>query len=232
VSVKPVQVMVVTPHPDDAEFGVAGSVARWVSEGREVVYIVCTNGDRGTSDRRIKPEELARIREQEQRDAASILGVREVIFLGYGDQCLEDTPEFRKELVRLIRMYQPETVVTVDPYRRYFWWHRDHRVCGQVVMDAVFPYSRDHLAYPGFLEQGLEPHKVKELLLFNAEEPNYRIDITDTFNLKLAALLCHKSQVADFTSEIKDRLRKWARDTAREEEYELAEEFHRIDMWW
>ncbi len=232
MSIKPVQVMVVTPHPDDAEIGVAGSVARWVREGRGVVYVVCTRGDRGTSDRRMKPEELARIREQEQRDAASILGVREVIFLGYSDQCLEDTTEFRKELVRLIRMYRPETVVTVDPYRRYFWWHRDHRICGQVVMDAIFPYGRDHLAYPDLLEQGIEPHKVKELLLFNTGEPNYRVDITDTFNLKLAALLCHKSQVAAFTSELEDGLRKWAQDTAQEEEFELAEEFHRIDMWW
>ena len=229
---KPAQVMVITPHPDDAEFGVAGSVARWIGEGREVVYTVCTNGDRGTSDRKIKPEELSIIREKEQRNAAGILGVREVIFLGHHDQGLEDTSQFRKELVRLIRMYQPETVVTVDPYRRYFWWHRDHRVCGQVAMDAIFPYGRDHLAYPDLLEQGLEPHKVKELLLFNTEEPNYRIDITDTFDLKLAALLCHKSQVTAFTSELEDRLIKWAQDTAQEEEFELAEEFHRIDMWW
>jgi len=135
---KQAQVMVVTPHSDDAEFGVAGTVARWTREGKEVIYVVCTNGDKGTGDINIKPEELAKIREKEQLAAAKLLGVREVIFLRYADQTLEDTPEFRKELVRLIRMYQPETVVTADPYRRYIW-HRDHRITGQVTLDAIFP---------------------------------------------------------------------------------------------
>jgi LmbE family N-acetylglucosaminyl deacetylase len=232
MSAKTAQVMVVTPHPDDAEFGVAGTIACQTREDREVVLVVCTNGDKGTSDRNMSPEELARIRENEQRAAAKVLGVREVIFLGYPDQGLEYTPELRKQLVRLIRTYQPETVITVDPYRRYFWWHRDHRICGQVVMDAIFPYARDHLAYPDLLDEGLEPHKVKELLLANAEEPNYRVNITETFELKLAALLCHQSQVAGFAPDLEERLRKWARDAAREEEFELAEAFHRVVIDW
>ena len=139
---KPAQVMVVVPHPDDAEFGVAGTVARWISEGKDVIYVLCTNGDKGTSDPNMKPDELARIREQEQLAAAKLLGVREVIFLHHPDQSLDDTDEFRKEIVRLIRMYQPETVVTTDPYRRYIW-HRDHRITGQVTLDAIFPYARD-----------------------------------------------------------------------------------------
>ncbi|TET93325.1 MAG: PIG-L family deacetylase, partial [Desulfobacteraceae bacterium] len=121
--------MVVTPHPDDAEYGVAGTVARWIGEGKDVVYVVCTNGDKGTSNANMKPEALARIREEEQTAAARSLGVREVIFLRHPDQGLEDTPEFRKELVRLIRIYKPETVATADPYRRYVW-HRDHRITG------------------------------------------------------------------------------------------------------
>ena len=226
------QVMVVTPHPDDAEFGAAGTVACLVRDSKEVIYVVCTNGDKGTSDRQMKPETLASIREQEQRAAAETLGVREVIFLGYLDQALEYTPEFRGQIVRLIRMYQPETVITVDPYQRYFWWHPGLRVCGRVVMDAVFPYARDYLAYPDLLKEGLEPHKVGELLLFNPEEANYRVNITDTFDLKLAALTCHKSQVAGFGAELKERLRQWAEETAREEEFTLAEAFHRVDMWW
>ncbi|MDZ4246157.1 MAG: PIG-L family deacetylase, partial [Dehalococcoidia bacterium] len=138
-------IMVITPHPDDAEFGVAGTVAHWVREGKSVVYVVCTNGDKGTSDRSLKPEELARIRQKEQLAAAKLLGVKDVIFMGYPDQSLEDTPEFRKELVRLIRTYRPLIVVTADPYRRYLW-HRDHRITGQAVLDAVFPHARDHLA--------------------------------------------------------------------------------------
>lgn len=229
---KTAQVMVVTPHPDDAEFGAAGTVAGLVRSGKEVIYIICTNGDKGTSDRQMKVKTLVKIRQQEQRAAAEVLGVRETIFLDYADQALEYTPQFRKQLVRLIRLYRPQTVMTIDPYQRYFWWHRDHRICGQVVMDAIFPYARDHLAYPDLLTQGLEPHKVGELLLFNPEEPNYRVDITGTFDLKLKALACHKSQVAGFDPGMKDMMRQWAEETAREEKFELAEAFHRVDMWW
>lgn len=230
--VKQAQVMVVTPHPDDAEFGAAGTVAGLVAQGKAVVYVICTNGDRGTSDRSMKPETLARTRQREQRAAAKVLGVREVVFLGYGDQALEYTPEFRERLVRLLRSYRPETVITVDPHQHYLWWHRDHRICGEAVMDAIFPYARDHLAYPDMLDEGLEPHKVSELLLFNTDNPNYRVDITGTFDKKLAALMCHQSQVAEFSPQLGERLREWAEDSAKEEEYGLAEAFHRVDMWW
>ena len=229
---KQADIMVITPHPDDAEFGVAGTVVRWVSEGKDVIYVVCTNGDKGTSDPAIKPDELARTREQEQRAAAKLLGVREVVFLGYSDQTLEDTPGFRKELVRLIRIYRPETVVTADPYRRYIW-HRDHRIAGQVVLDAVFPYARDHLAYPDLLEEGLQPHKVEEVLLWASEDPNCRYDITDTFDTKIAALRCHKSQVEDnLPPDWEDRLRQWFRSMAEGEDFELAEAFHRAEVQW
>ncbi len=229
---KPTQVMVVTPHPDDAEFGVAGTVARWVHEGKEVVYVVCSSGDKGTSDRSLKPEELARTREQEQLAAAKLLGVREVVFLRHPDQSLEDTPEFRKEIVRLIRMYQPETVVTADPYRRYIW-HRDHRITGQVVLDAVFPYARDFLAYPDLLEQGFQPHKVKEILFWASDAPDYRSDITDTFDIKIAALRCHKSQVQDnLPPDWENQLRQWFRSMAEGEDFELAEAFHRAEVQW
>jgi len=229
---KPAHVMVVTPHPDDAEFGVAGTVARWTSEGKDVIYVVCTNGDKGTSDPNIKPDELVRIREQEQLAAAKLLGVREVIFLRHPDQALEDTPEFRKEIVRLIRMYKPETVITADLYRRRIW-HRDHRITSQVTLDAVFPYARDLLSYPDLLEEGLQPHKVKEVLLWGADEPNYRTDITDTFDTKIAALRCHKSQISDNPStELEERLRERHRALAHGENYELAEAFYRIEMRW
>ena len=229
---KQAQVMVITPHSDDAEFGVAGTVARWVGEGKSVIYVVCTNGDKGTSDPDMKQHELVRIREQEQMAAAELLGVRDVIFLRYPDQALEDTPEFRKELVRLIRMYRPEIVVTADPYRRYLW-HRDHRITGQVTLDAVFPYGRDFLSYPDLLEQGLQPHKVGEVLLWGTEEPNYRSDITDTFNIKIAALHCHKSQIGDDLSpKLDEWLRQRAKEMAEGEDFELAEAFHKVEVWW
>jgi len=229
---EPVQVMVVTPHPDDAEFGVAGTVSRWVREGKSVIYVVCTSGEKGTNDPNMKPDELAKIREEEQLAVAKLLGVREVIFLRYPDQSLEDTPEFRKEIVRLIRMYRPETVVTADPYRRYMW-HRDHRIAGQVVLDAIFPYARDRLAYPDLLEEGLQPHKVEEALLWGAEDSNYRSDITDTFGIKVAALRCHKSQVGGHPfSDMEKWLREWAKTMAEGEDFELAEAFHRVEIWW
>jgi len=229
---KQAQVMVITPHADDAEFGVAGTVARWVAEGKSVIYVVCTSGDKGTSDPNMKPDELARIREQEQLAATKLLGVREVIFLRYPDQALEDTPGFRKDLVRLIRMYRPETVVTADPYRRYLW-HRDHRITGTVTLDAVFPYARDYLAYPDLVKEGLQPHKVKEVLLWGTEDPNYRSDITTTFDIKMAALGCHKSQVGDNLSpEMEEWLTQRAKTMAEGEEFELAEAFHRVEIWW
>ena len=233
MSVNKAHVLVVMPHPDDAEFGVAGTVARWVREGKEVVYAVCTSGDKGTSDINMKPAELAKIREKEQLAAAKVLGVREVVFLRHADQSLEDTPEFRKEIVRLIRMYRPEVVVTASPYRRYVW-HRDHRITGQVTLDAIFPYARDIYAYPDLLEEGLQPHKVKEVLLWASEDDiNYRSDITDTFALKLAALRCHESQIGSHPfSDMEGWLRQRAKDMAKGENFELAEAFHRVEITW
>ncbi|MGD0915397.1 MAG: PIG-L deacetylase family protein [Thermodesulfobacteriota bacterium] len=229
---KSAQVMVVTPHPDDAEYGVAGTVVRWVGEGKEVIYVVCTNGDKGTSDASVKPEELAKTREEEQLAAANLLGVGEVIFLRHPDQGLEDTREFRKEIVRLIRLFQPETVVTADPYRRYLW-HRDHRIAGQVTLDAIFPYARDHLSYPDLMNEGLYPHKVREVLLWGTEDVNHRSDITETFHVKLAALRCHRSQVGHIPpEELEKRLEERHRSFAEGENFSLAEAFHRVEILW
>ena len=229
---KPADIMVITPHPDDAEFGVAGTVCRWITEGKDVVYVVCTNGDKGTADPNINSDQLAGIREQEQLAAAKLLGVREVIFLRHPDQMLEDTPEFRKELVRLIRMYKPHTVATADPYRRYIW-HRDHRIVGQVTLDAIFPCARDSLSFPDLLEEGLQPHKVGEVLLWGAQEPNYRTDITDTFDVKIAALYCHKSQMSSNPARPwKELLRERHKMLAQDEDYELAEAFYRVEIGW
>jgi LmbE family N-acetylglucosaminyl deacetylase len=225
-------VVVVSPHPDDAEFGVAGTVARWTQQGRQVVYVVCTNGNKGSSDPDMKPDALAQIRQNEQRTAAEILGVREVVFLGNPDQGLEDTPEFRKQIVRMIRLYRPHTVVTADPYRRYIW-HRDHRIAGQVTIDAVFPYARDHLAYPDLLKEGLQPHKVKEMLFWASENINYVSNITDTFVFKLQALRCHKSQVQSMkVPDLENWLRQRCRDLADGEDFDLAEAFHREEITW
>ncbi len=227
---KQAQVMVFIPHPDDAEGRMAGTVARWAREGKDIIYVVCTNGDKGTNDPKVKPEELATIREKEQLAAVEVLGVREVIFLRYPDQGLEDTPEFRKEIVRLIRTYKPETVVTVDPYREYLD-HRDHRITARVTLEAVYPSGGSAYSFPDLLEQGLKPHRVKEVLFSGTEDPNYNVDITDTIDVKIAALRCHKSQVGD-RPELGEGIRQRARISAEGQDYELAEAFHREEIKW
>ena len=225
-----VYALVVSPHADDAEFGVAGTVARWTRESKDVAYVICTDGSRGTSDRDMKPEKLVEIREAEQKEAAGVLGVDEVAFLRYPDQGLEDTSEFRKDLVRQIRKYRPEVVVTADPYRRYVW-HRDHRITGQVALDAVFPFARDHLSYPELLDEGFEPHKVKEMLFWGADEVNHRLDISDTFELKITALRRHESQIKQFGSlDWVGWLKERSREMAEGELFELAEAFHRAEI--
>ncbi len=231
---QPADVLVFTPHPDDAEFGTAGSVAKMVRQNKTVVYVVVTNGDKGTDDPTVTPEELARLREKEQEAAARVLGVREVVFLKYSDQNLEDTHELRRDIVRQIRIFRPELVITSDPYRRYIW-HRDHRITGRVVLDAVFPYARDLHAYPELADEGLTPHKVPEVWLWASNEPdiNFRSDITDTFELKLKALRCHKSQIKEpFSSEMEKWLCKRAKDMAEGVDFKLAEGFHREEVWW
>ena len=224
-----IYLMVISPHPDDCEFGVAGTVARLTGEGKNVVYVICTNGDKGTGDRSLTPEKLAKIREKEQLAAAKVLGVKETVFLKYPDQGLEDCHDFRRNLVRVIRKYKPFAVATADPYRKYMW-HRDHRITGTVAADAVFPYSRDHLAYPELLKEGLEPHKVREMWFWGSDDPNFKQDITNTIDIKLEALRCHKSQVGDVPPEMQTRMREFARMNAKGEKFELAEAFHRVEM--
>ncbi|MFC1991319.1 PIG-L deacetylase family protein [Chloroflexota bacterium] len=230
MAVKPAHAMVFAPHPDD-EGGAGGTMARWAREGKDVILVICTNGDKGTNDPKIKPEELAKTREAEQRAAAEVLGVREVIFLGHPDQTLVDTPELKKEITRLIRRYQPEVVVTTDPHRRYMS-HPDHRTTGQVVLEAVSLYARNLYAFPDlFFEEGLELHRVKEVLLWGAEAPNYFSDITDTFDIKMNATSCHKSQFgANPSPERTERMRERAKTVAAGVDYELAEAFHRLEM--
>ncbi len=224
-----IRVMVVAPHPDDGEMGAAGTVARWIKEGRDVVYVVCTNGDKGSGDFAMDSATLAKIREQEQRHAAEVLGVKEVVFLGYPDGGLEDTAEFRGRLVRLIRQYRPQVVLTPDPYRKYLW-HRDHRIAGRVILDAIFPYARDHLHYPEFMAQGLAPHKVREIYLWGSEEPDTFIDITESFPIKMAAVRCHVSQFGNFGEDIERWLRERAEKIGREHNMGLAEAFHYIEI--
>ena len=170
---RPERAMVVTPHPDDAEIGCGGTIAGWIRQGTVVVYVLCTNGDKGTENREMTSARLAAIREEEQGAAAATLGVKEVVYLRHPDGGLEDSSEFREQLVRAIRTHRPDTVLCPDPFRQNFYLHRDHRICGQVTLDAVFPFARDHLHFQDHLQvDGLEPHKVGEMLMWGTEAPD------------------------------------------------------------
>jgi LmbE family N-acetylglucosaminyl deacetylase len=224
-------VMVIAAHPDDSEFGCGGTIARWVREGQQVICVVCTNGDKGTSDPDMTGERLAAIREQEQREAAKVLGVSEVLFLGYQDGSLEDNTEFREKLVRLLRKYRPDVVITHDPKLRYMG-HRDHRIAGTVAMDAIFPYSRDRLSYPEHEAEGLLPHKVKEVYFTGSEDPDVFIDISATFEIKARAISRHVSQVGERTKDWENWLKQMAQRSAamgKAQGMALAEAFKKIE---
>ena len=228
---QPPNILVVTPHPDDAEGGAGGTIARWAAQGSRVVLVVCTNGDKGTSNGEVRPEDLARTREKEQLKAAAVLGVERVSFLRLPDQGLEDNEEFREKVVREIRMHRPEIVITIDPNRQYIG-HRDHRMTGRVTLDAVFPYARDHLCYPQHLAEGLQPHKVQEVYLWGSEQPDTFLDITDTIEKKLEALFCHASQVGDRPDE--ERRTRWQQrfeEAGKKAGVEVAESFKRIEIF-
>ena len=186
--------MVIVAHPDDAEFLCAGTVAKWCDQGWTVYYVLVTSGDKGTHDPSLSHQALAALREQEQREACRVLGVQEVVFLGYPDGFLRPDAELRGQIVRVLRRYRPDVVVTWDGFRPGFN-HSDHRAVGIAVRDAVYPAVRDHLYYPQDQADGLEAHQVNEMLLAGSEDPDYRVDISAYLEKKLEALFCHRSQL-------------------------------------
>jgi len=195
----PDRAMVVFAHPDDAEIGSGGVIATWVAAGCEVTYVLCTNGAAGSADRTLAPEELARRRADEQRAAADFMGVKHVVMLGYPDGGLEDTRAFLGDVVRALRQYRPHTVFVHDPYRMKGFQHRDHRKAGIVTTDAVYPYARDHLHFPEHVTRdGLEPHKVRELWYWGADEADVIVDVSEGVDRQIAALTRHESQVPGF----------------------------------
>jgi LmbE family N-acetylglucosaminyl deacetylase len=225
------RVLVVTAHPDDAEFGAGGTVAKMARQGCEITYLVLTNGDKGSSDRSAMPERLARSREEEQRNAARVLGVEHVQFLGYPDGELEDTRDLRRDVSREIRRWRPDLIIAQNPHRSYNLGisHRDHRVAGGVVLDCVYPLARDHLAFPELLPE-FEPHKVGEVYVMQWENPHLVVDISDTIDLKLKALSCHISQVGDRFASVEKRVRERGRELGAPKGYAYAETFDRVVM--
>lgn len=223
------RVMVVTAHPDDSEFGAGGSVARHVRDGRQVAYCIVTNGNKGSGDRSMTPERLVKIREEEQRNAARVLGVETVEFLGFPDCEVENTRETRMAVTASIRRHRPDLLIVQNPHRTKNLGasHRDHRIVAGIALDCVYPLARDHMAFPELLAQGLEPHKIKEVHMMWWESPALVVDITETMDLKLKALACHQSQFKDFAA-VEKRVRERNAELGKAKGYAYAECFDSI----
>ena len=221
-------IMSIVAHPDDAEFSGGGTLAKFAREGKKVYICVCTGGDKGSPDPEMTNEELREIRQREQREASEILGVTETIFLGNPDGELFPTLEFREQIVRVLRTYRPDVVITHDPWRPYSL-HPDHRAVGITTTDAIYPTARDAIYFPQHYKEGLQPWKVGEIWYAGAEQPDKYIDISETFDLKIAALKKHDSQVGRST-ELEKRLRERAQEVGKEGGLELAEAFKVVKM--
>lgn len=203
--------LVVVAHPDDVDFGAAGTVATLAKDGVEAAYCIVTDGAAGGFDPSISRAEIAGIREREQRDAAAEIGVTDVRFLGYPDGSLTPTLDVRRAISRVIRDVRPDLVITQSPQRRWdsvYASHPDHRACGEATLDAVYPDSRNPFAFPELLDEGLEPWVVPEVWVMAGPDPDQFVDITDVFERKIAALLRHVSQHPDPVG-LPDRMRAW-----------------------
>jgi LmbE family N-acetylglucosaminyl deacetylase len=222
-------VLIVMAHPDDAEFGCGGTIARWAAAGKHINYVLCTSGDKGTSDPFVNPFELARTRRQEQINAAHALGAHEVTFLTYSDGVLQNTLDLRRDIVRQIRRFRPDAVVCQDPTARWggtgYLNHPDHRAAGDACLDAVYPSARDPHVFPELLLEGLEPHKVREVFMSTQAHADVWVDISDFVDHKIAALREHVSQTGDRVEQLEERIRERSRNQARALElpFEYAE---------
>ena len=226
----PQRVLVVTPHPDDAEFWCGGTIAKWIADGATVRIVLCTDGGKGTTDANVSSADLSKTREKEQADAAESLGVQELVLLHHADGSLEDDDEFRRELVRQIRQVQPDVVLCPEPYRKNLAWHRDHRITGQVALDAVFPCARDHLHFEElWRDEGLEPHKTGTVLFWGTELADTIVDISGTVDAKMRAVSAFKSQLNDWNDQqVEDFVKEHARDAVGDSGLEFAESFRKI----
>ena len=224
-------ILCIAAHPDDNEFVIAGSVAAWTREGRTVVFCLVTSGSAGTNEYTPSSDGLVPIRERECREAGRILGVSDLIFLGYVDGVVEPTLRLRRDLTRVIRRHRPDVVVCGDPTMRWYGNeylnHPDHRAVASAALDAVFPSSETRAIFPELLSEGLEPHKVKEVLISGAEHPDTWIDVTATFDVKCAALKAHVSQVGP-GEWVEELLRGWAARDGKRAGVTYAESFRRM----
>jgi LmbE family N-acetylglucosaminyl deacetylase len=230
------RVMVVAAHPDDPEFGFGATVARMSDQGAAVTYVICTDGSQGGEDPSVPDEELTATRYAEQRAAAAVLGVKDIVFLGFRDGHLQPNVELRRAISREIRKYRPELVLTHTPLRAIDIpigaSHPDHLAVGEATLAAVYPDARNPRAYPELLQEGLEAHKVKEVWLPGFETPDHFVDATGLIERKIEAIMCHRSQFNRPDME-PDAPAKWIRDRMRQAGeqagYEYAETFKRLE---
>ncbi len=231
---RPERLLVITAHPDDADFGVAGTVAKWVREGTVAQLVCCTSGDAGSDDAEADPLELARTREAEQRAAARVVGYEDVTFLHRPDGALANDLALREQLVRVIRTFRPDAVAAPDPRvivdERGFVQHVDHREAAAAAVDAVYPAARNAMAFPHLVTaEGLAPHAVARLYLFWPEHPSAYVDISQTLDVKLAALHAHASQHRQ-PDGLDERIRGWAAKTGAAAGLAAAEAYSIIDL--
>ena len=224
------RVLVIAVHPDDPEFGAAGTIAKWVRQGREVSYLLITSGDKGSHDRDKRPEEIAATREEEQRAAAAALGVKDVVFLRHADGVVEPSLALRREICGWIRRLEPHIVLTMDPWRRY-QLHPDHRACGWVALDAVWA-AREWNIFAEQVRPGRDPWRVKEVYLFWTDYPDYWEDVGETHEQRFAALAAHTSQTQGRMDRIRERFTKACQETgaSANPKCALAEAFKLIKL--
>ena len=226
----PKRAMVIFAHPDDAEIGAGATTARWSSEGCEITYVQCTTGSSGSNDTKMTSNRVVSIRSTEQRAAADIIGVGEIIVLNHPDGELEADRMFLGEVVHALRKYRPEIVLTHDQHRKNRFQHRDHRNVGTTVQDAIYPYARDHLHFPEQLTDEIKPYKVEHLFFWGSDQPNIIIDVTGSINTKIEALAKHESQITglSFGSDIDLHLREQHMEEARNYNFEYGETFRML----
>ncbi|MCD4783005.1 MAG: PIG-L family deacetylase [Candidatus Eremiobacteraeota bacterium] len=227
------RILVVGAHPDDVDYIASGTMIKWSLMGKEVYYLVCTDGDKGGTRNDLTTDKLIEMRRSEQRAAAKIVGARDVFFLGKRDGELTPDLELREEIVRIIRKIRPQKVFSFDPANRAFdsfhRYHTDHRAAAIAVFDAVFPAAKNRMYFPHLLEEGLEPHKIDELFFCVTKEPNYWVDISGVIETKIECIKAHKSQFqGEHAGTIENRVRQWCREVGKAKGYAYAEAFRRI----
>ena len=231
----PRSAMVVMAHADDAEFSCSGTVAKWCASGCDVIYVLCTDGSKGSENPEMTQNQLSDTRTNEQIEAGKILGLKDIVFLNHEDSKLQPTLELRRDIAKEIRRHRPEIVVCTYPMRNLNgdWGigHPDHMAAGEAALSAVYPTARDHMTFPNLIDENLEPHKVTEVWIVGHPDPDHWVDVTDHMDQSISALSMHTSQLGKWKQgELSKFMRKWREKQATGQDMQYAETFKRITI--